>query len=147
MADILRQKIVLFVDDEPEWVESYVDELQARTVDARLERSIDQADQFLQKNLEHIALLILDIMMPPGQMFSHGGTEQGLRTGMKLYEKIRKNAPELPIIMLTNVRDERVKKRFSREPHCWFLNKRGTLPHELADKVQSILKSKEKRDQ
>jgi len=142
MAHPPPQQIVLFVDDEPEWVESYVDELKARTVDARLERNIDQADQFLQKKLEHIALLILDIMMPPGRIFSQGGTERGLRTGVKLYEKIRKNAPELPIIMLTNVRDEKVKERFSHEPYCWFLNKRATLPHELADKVQAILKSK-----
>lgn len=150
MAHAPQQQIVLFVDDEPEWVESYVDELQACAVDARLERSIDQADQFLRENLKHIALLILDIMMPVGRTFAAWETELGLRTGVKFYERIRKRMPELPIIMLTNVRDEKVKDRFSREPLCWFLNKRNTLPHELADIVQSILKieeKKEKRDQ
>lgn len=145
MADIPQQKMVLFVDDEKEWIEAYMYELQACKIEARFIRTIDDADKFLQKNFDHVALLILDIMMPPGRIFSPGETDLGLRTGVKFYERIRKMAPELPIILLANVRDEKVKERFLNEPHCWFLSKRGTFPHELVDKVQLILKSKEKK--
>jgi CheY-like chemotaxis protein len=151
MANTQQRKIILFVDDEPEWIQAYKDELQILAIgESHVIPTIDQADQFLREQSENIVLLILDIMMPPGRVVSSGEAELGLRTGVKFYEKIRKKMPELPIIVLTNVRDDKVKDRFSREPLCWFLNKRSTLPYELADRVQSILKSeekKEKRDQ
>src|SRR5262245_7357457 len=118
MAKKATEKKILFVDDEPHQTGTYNQELQEelRTdgYEIHQESGVDAALQFFKKNQNHIALLILDIMMSPGsgEHFPIEKTQMGLRTGECFYDTIRQMAPTLPVIILTNVDDRHVKERF-----------------------------------
>lgn len=121
-------KIILFVDDEKRWTATYVEELQACGYDVLLETHVDNALQFFEEHRDQIALLILDIMMPPGSSFTQAETQMGMRTGVRFYEKVRQKVPGLYVIILTNVSDEKVKNMFCRENTVLFLKNRKPFP-------------------
>jgi len=82
---------------------------------------------------------ILDIMMSPGQRFHGLDTQGGLRTGLRIYERLRSVAPDLPIVVFTNVTDRSVAQSFSRDARVWFYRKPDFLPHQFAAAVSHIL--------
>lgn len=130
--------MILFVDDEKRFMDSYQLELEAEGYEVTFKNDVDAAVAFFDAHADSIRLLILDIMMPAGQSFQDESTNDGLRTGERFYERIRRLAPVLPVIIFTNVSDEQVEKKFKAEPHCQFLRKEDYLPHELADVVRGI---------
>lgn len=131
--------MILFVDDEKREMHSYVTELYFSGYEVSFENNVDDALTFVAANLNRIDLLILDIMMPPGSSFKDVDTEDGLRTGVRFYERIRENAPNLPVMIFTNVSDECVAERFRREAKCRFLQKKNYLPYQLVEKVKEML--------
>lgn len=131
---------ILFVDDEKRWVTPYMDELRSLGFDVHYEATVDGAMGFLSNNGDQISLLILDIMMPHGKILRPEATQDGLRTGVHFYEQVRERMPDLPVIILTNVSDEDVRKTFERQAHCLFIRKPECLPYELLEKVVSVLK-------
>lgn len=136
---------ILFVDDENRRTQVYLEELRQSGYDAVLKTETDAAFEYLQQN-QDIDVLILDIMMPPGVKFADK-TEQGLNTGVILYDEIRTIAPNLPILVLTNVADRSVAQKFHEDDNCWFHQKSDLLPFELADEIQEILVERRKHEQ
>ena len=49
------------------------------------------------------ALVILDIMMPPGTEVRAEDTKEGLHSGIVLYKLLRQDLPTTPVIVLTNL--------------------------------------------
>ena len=131
--------MILFVDDEKREMESSALELTLSGYEVSYYRSVDKALKFFDQNVRRIDLIILDVMMPPGSSFKDVDTMSGLRTGVHFYERIRKNAKDIPVIILTNVSDEHVKERFRSEKNCWFLQKEDHLPFQLAEEVANVL--------
>lgn len=131
--------MILFVDDEKRFMHSYMMELELEGHTVSFQNDVDSALSLLEKGLDHLELLILDIMMPPGRNFQGEDTGGGLRTGVFFYERIRVLAPHLPVIIFTNVSDEQLEKRFKAEANCRFLRKEEYLPHELVETVREIL--------
>ena len=131
--------MILFVDDEKRRADNYVDELEESGEDVVLKVDVDKALGFFDKNIAEINLLVLDIMMPYGSSFGDVDTESGIRTGVCFYKRIREKAPNLPVIILTNVKDPDVKGQFDNENRCWFYNKEEKLPSEFRDEVKRIL--------
>ena len=133
--------MILIVDDERRYIDQYKLELVlcGYNDQVRLETNVDAALEFAEGNLAGIQLLILDIMMPSGQSFKGTNTDSGLRTGVQFYERIRKQAPTLPVIILTNVGDPELEARFERETYCWFMKKTNYYPHEFVEEVQKIV--------
>ena len=105
--------------------------------------NVDEALQFFGENEAHIALLILDIMMPPGTSFGNGEAELGRRTGVLLYEAIRQQQACLPIVILTNVYDKQLEEWLCQDSHCRFRRKLETLPEELVETVECMLRPPE----
>lgn len=132
--------MILFVDDEARQMDSYRRELELSQLEVRCIRRTDDAITYFKQNIEQIKVLILDIMMPPGASFEKEDTQQGLRTGLKFFELVRRHAPELPVIVFTNVSDPSVKEYFAKKSNCWFLRKEDYLPFELAEEVQKVMK-------
>jgi len=131
--------MILFVDDEPRYSSSYLRELRRTHVVEYLE-DVDLAARLLVENEEaEVELLILDVMMPPGRRFGEGETRDGLDTGLRLFERVRARRPSLPVIVLTNVTEEAVARRFDADPHCWFRRKRHCGPMDLARLVRKTL--------
>jgi DNA-binding response OmpR family regulator len=131
--------MILFVDDETRSMDSYERELSDSGYDVSFQHDIDEAVRVCDEDGDRIELVILDIMMPPGSSFKNVDTQTGLRTGLRFYEKIRQKAPELPIMILTNVLDETVAKKFNADARCQFLLKEEFLPFELVEEVRNVL--------
>lgn len=134
--------MILFVDEERRHMSGFVEELRLAGYEVEFQTGVDAASSawmFLQSNAARVNLLILDIMMPPGEVFAKADTELGLRTGVRFFERVRQWLPDLPIIVLTNVSDVKVKERFEQEANCLFLRKEDYYPFELPAEVQKLL--------
>jgi len=138
--------MILLVDDEKREMDSYAMELELSGYEVSFQKDVDDASRFFKENVDQIDLLILDIMMPPGSSFKDVDTQLGLRTGIRFYEKIRETAPNLPVIIFTNVSDEHVAERFRRESQCSFLRKEDYFPFEFAEEVKKVLARSKKQE-
>jgi len=131
--------MILFIDDEKRRTGSYRDELEFLDFQVVFKNSVDEAIHFLEENLPEVELVILDIMMPSKEIFKEVDTSDGLRTGIFVFEWIRRKSRSLPTIILTNLNDEEVKQRFLGEGHCWFARKPHYKPYELGELVVKTL--------
>ncbi|MFN7929346.1 MAG: response regulator [Blastocatellia bacterium] len=133
--------MILFIDDEDE-MESFELGLKLSEYEYQVKRvtNVDDAWEYLNCNEVQIKLIIMDIMIPPGDLFNDVDTKGGLRTGLDLLEKIREKNNSLPVIVFSNVSDQKIISHFQRQPKCLFLRKEEegafTLPH----KVHQLLK-------
>lgn len=130
--------MILFVDDEERRVGVYVEELTISGFEVVHIQSPDEAWDYIDAHYGMLDLAILDLMMPHGPRFKHLDTDDGLRTGVRLYERIRQLSPDLPVVFLSNVFEEEARLR--RDPASYYLMKRDYLPHEFASEVREIMK-------
>ncbi len=131
--------MILFIDDEKRHVSVYIEELRFSGYSITYRERVDEAVPFFTEQLAKIDMVIMDIMMPAGQSFKDKETRYGLDTGLRLYEWVRERAPTLPVIILTNVTNEEVARRFGGEQFCWFLQKSEHSPTEVVNKVNEVL--------
>lgn len=94
---------LIWVDDEPMWVEPYIDYLEESGYKVRFYLDADSADAEYDKLVDAKAI-ILDVMMPGGSLFTYTQTEGGQRTGLLLLAlwKDRIIARKQPVFVLTN---------------------------------------------
>jgi CheY-like chemotaxis protein len=133
--------MILFIDDDRRTMKSYVQELEFCDYQVKFEFDIDDAFHFYENNREHIQIVILDIMMPVGEKFSNQmAAEDGLRTGICFYEKVREDQPNLPVIILTNVSSAELSDiKNIKRTEAIILEKPSLDPFILAEKVGDIL--------
>ena len=136
-------KFILFIDDDRRFMTPFCE-----AIDDRLGRAgykvtffsdVDSALDFAQKYASNVALVIWDMMMPPGEAFSAADTNKGLRTGRALHAMLRSFLPVVPMILFTNVPYDDVHREYRSEPLDSAWRKEDLLPDELADKVAEIL--------
>ncbi len=133
--------MILFIDDEDEMDSFKLGlELSEYQYQVTLKTNIDEAWEYLVHSEVQIILVIMDIMMPPGILLKDEDTKGGLRTGLALFKKIRERNPYLPVIVFSNVSEERVISYFTQQPLCLFLRKEDELAFSLPEKVKSLLK-------
>ncbi len=105
------KKTILFIDDDlNRRMSSYRDELLSLGYNVLSVTTPHQALEEIDKNKDKIELVILDIMMPHGEEFDKKDTDLGRRTGVLLFHKIKEVMPNVPVFILTVVRDKDVKK-------------------------------------
>lgn len=130
--------MILFIDDEPHYVEVYALELGDAGYKVQLVSDADAALAFIEAYEADVELVILDIMMPPGRALAGAVTNKGRRTGARLYEVLRKPRPNLPFVILTNVSDAEIEQQLGSEPNTRVLLKYECLPHELVEAVEAM---------
>jgi CheY-like chemotaxis protein len=102
--------------------------------------SADEALRELSTNASRFHLIVLDIMMPPGETFVNADTFGGLRTGVLIAEHARQFAPNLPIVVLTNVLNARTLQQLHSKPNVKeILAKPDYAPFAVVEKVLQIL--------
>lgn len=131
--------MILFVDDDPYYIHSYLDELIDSGFELTHQSKVAAAMRLLEDRSVPISLVITDIMMASGGVFKDDTTFD-LRTGFAFYDWIRQRAPRLPIIVLTNVGSPDVDEKFADDQQCIVLRKSQCLPFELVDHVKRALK-------
>lgn len=87
-----------------------------------------------------IDVIILDIMLPVGEMFGVEEANLGLTTGVLLLEQIKGVLPDVPIVVLTAIANQAVKQRIlaSGIPEEYYLDK-PIGPRDLLIKIQEAL--------
>jgi DNA-binding response OmpR family regulator len=135
--------VILFVDDERRHIDSYTDDLTRSGYDVVYRPGVDNAVHYFDANSAEIRLVILDLMMSPGKTFENVDTDDGLRTGVHFYYRVREKVPELPVIILTNVNEDDVRAIFEGDENCWYFEKEHYLPYEITQEVKRIYPPKQ----
>lgn len=127
---------ILFIDDDRRRMRLYVDELVRSGHEVTFEDNIDQALATFRSR-DDIDLVVLDISMDAGTEYRFEETGGGTRTGLRLYDTIRAERPELRIVVLTNVPTLRIAAHFEQDSHrLWRLvHKPDVLPRQFVSLV------------
>ena len=139
-------KKILFIDDEPWFVDALVDALRDEGYVVEQAEDGSQAMDMLEEYKLHGSipdLIFLDVIMPTGDRIP--GTDGGRRTGLKVHEFIRKDLKlVVPVILVTVVDDSRLEReietieKYAGTKNCALLIK-PVLPTELLEKVSAML--------
>ena len=130
--------MILFIEDELRQTDSFHEEFRVCGYEVALAKTVDDALLFLKQNVTAIQVVVLDIMMSPGELLKDADTDRGLRTGVKMFEKIREEFPAVPIVIFTNVTDVGVKEFFNAR-NVPYLHKSNYDPDELVKRVEELL--------
>lgn len=141
VKDYSKRRTVIAIDDVVAWTEDYesalavhsefdVDVLVANTPEGGLQLIRDTPD---------VDVIILDMMMPSGTMFTDEETQLGRFTGVVVAERIRRIQPYVPIVLLSDASLEEVrsacKKLEKRLFNCIFFSKSSLQSRRLAEKM------------
>jgi CheY-like chemotaxis protein len=131
--------MILWIDDEPRSLDSFIKELEFSGYKVELKQNVDDALDFFKANRDKIKLIISDMMMPGSQRHNysdHDGTENG----KSFYKEIRNLVPNLPIILFTNFSiDEDLEKITEKDSRAEILHKPDFLPYEFLEKIKDFL--------
>jgi CheY-like chemotaxis protein len=139
----MMPKTILYVDDEPWFVESLIDSL--RDAQYYVETAVNGTEAIKRLSGKDILpdLVVLDIIMPTGELIED--VDGGRRTGLRVHEIIRKQLQlAVPIIFVSVIDDPAVEREIenieknSKVRNFAYLVK-PVLPTELLEKVSIML--------
>jgi CheY-like chemotaxis protein len=134
---------ILFIEDERLPMKYYIEELNRGGFIVKLFRTTDDTINFVRTKPD-LDIVILDIMMLPGIQYKDYDTDDGLKTGIFLYEDIIKLYPNIPLIVLTNVGNQSTLNYFQDRPRVKVVQKLDYPPHALLQLVISMIKDANK---
>jgi CheY-like chemotaxis protein len=141
---------IMFIDDDHRRMRKYVDALESNKHEVIFQENVDLALATLRDQREHWDMVVLDISMPPGKEFKFEDTIGGTRTGLPLYDMIRRVRPDLKIVAFTNVnvQDPRIAEHFRDEDDrlCRLVRKPENLPIQFAKLVKGFLAGTDNKD-
>jgi CheY-like chemotaxis protein len=135
--------MILFVDDDHRRIEHFVRELANRGFQTQVISTVDEAMAFLKSPPASLEALVCDIMMPYGSL-DPDATRDGFRSGLILLDTALKAKADLPIVLLTNVTEEKLALPEDLGKYCLYVYK-WDGPRQFADRVQSFLGRKERK--
>jgi CheY-like chemotaxis protein len=132
--------LVLIIDDD-EWpTKFYETALQKRDFTVQRCTDADTGYEFAKENNQALQAIVLDIMMPPGERYRDRDTEDGLKTGVLLYEDLQAIVkPSLPVVVLTNVSNQETLKMLPEREGLKIAEKLDVPPLELATLVEEMV--------
>lgn len=130
--------MILFVDDDRRYIKDYIEEIESRNYSVRHEHNIDDAFKSVTDHIHHIQILILDIMMPPGELLDEQDNENGKRTGIFFIKAIEQQIGEInfPLIIFTHVNTDNLIVRYQK------YQKENYTPYEFANEIEQIISCK-----
>lgn len=129
--------MIIFVDDEPEKITGYTQAFELSGFKVNLISSIDDAYAILEDTPKEVDAIILDVMMPSGIGLEPSDTKDGLETGIRFLEWLKKFHEGIPVIVLTNTIN--AKKKFNiTHKNCLIYEKKEIGPWALLDKMSEI---------
>jgi CheY-like chemotaxis protein len=130
-------KRVLFIDDDVKRIESHIEMMRIEGYDVEIQRSSQKGLEEFRTHKDNYDIIILDIMMPRGE-FTQEETKYGRITGLVLLEKLREMSKDIPIIVLTVVRDPKLMKK-ARELEVTEYLLKPQLPSALMEVIEKCL--------
>jgi CheY-like chemotaxis protein len=133
---------IIYIDDEAdtEKFASKIDIMRDEGINVKTVTKVDKALPLLRKIYDKIDIIILDIIMPPEEYYSLQETNGGTATGLRLLEDIRKEFPEIPIMIVSIRRKEMLEDLLSRLNIVKYLEK-PVLAYHLVSAIKDALSS------
>jgi CheY-like chemotaxis protein len=130
--------MILVVDDERQYLENVISELERLGLDVKFCADVDAALATILANAQQMEAMVFDVMMPHGVAFTAQETEDNLVTGLRLLERIRRHGIKAPVILLTNLEPGRapVEETASKFPPCTVIRKRDKWSFEIAESIR-----------
>ena len=139
-------KRILFVDDEPFYAQGLVDALQENGYMVDLAADGSQAVEKLVRNSYTPELIVLDVIMPPGEYIKE--VAGGRQTGVKVYEIIRKTLNlQIPVLFLSIIDEKYLRSEIalldkSAEFENYEVLVKPVLLNEMFRKISSMLNNR-----
>ena len=95
--------MILFIDDEPHRLREYEEALCEEGFKVTWATDAEEGMKTFLAHQSKIDVIILDVMMPPPAVWGDAMTDFGMRTGLKLLERIREETECIPVMVLTNL--------------------------------------------
>jgi hypothetical protein len=133
--------MIVFLDDDKMYIQDYLEELSSICT-VHHEHNIDEAFEFIVKNSQVIKLLVLDMMIPSGNLLKGKDNDNGRRTGNLFIEEL-KNKIDLtlfPIIIFTHVNIQNISPVVSGV-HLQKFQKEDFTPYQFSLKIKEIIAS------
>ena len=131
---------ILLIDDDKYFIEPLLWELNEQGYNVTYCKSVNDVldGQGNLKVSKHDCIL-LDIMMPRGDMYTKRESDAGKDTGLRVLEDIYKQEPNIPIIIVTVRKDlnkTKLQREFGsiKEVIC-----KPVAPSEVVDTIRKIL--------
>lgn len=131
---------ILVVDDDPIAMQYWWDALQ--DAGFGVTRTSTTEEVIRQYNADQFELIVLDRMMPPGEVFDGSDSETAMDTGEKVYEDLRgrKHLTHVPIVILTNHLNAAVAQKLQAHDRRLRVVSKGTKPSELVALVRDMIR-------
>jgi len=126
---------VLFVDDERGAVAYYREDLENDGMDVRYFKTVEEARDAFDK--ESFDIAIFDVWMFPGPYEKQ--TPDGLATGLYLLRDFRTLYSATPVIVLTNITDQKTLAEIRAEPFVKVVDKARILPSNIPAMVRDFV--------
>jgi CheY-like chemotaxis protein len=118
--------MILLIDEEQRRMRATVDYLKELGYIVNILDNVDDADHFIEKHKNDIQAIILDIMMPWGNIFSSEQTEVGIITGAVFFERLRnKHHYNGPVIIYTALNKPALLNSLKQQANCVVVYKKG----------------------
>lgn len=139
--------MILFIDDEKMFNESYIEALEEEGYQVQFERNVARGLEFFRNKTSDCDLVILDIMFATPNSLPEGTDESkimgGLRTGEELLRLMNAtpDGKKVAKIILTNVTAADFHEKYaSSKDVLGCFKKRDTLPSKLVELVGQAIK-------
>jgi len=127
--------LILVVDDELRSIQAFIDELEIQGYTVICASTVEECRGVLAR-ASGIRLVILDMMLPPGERPA-ALTGEGIHTGLRLLSEIRSTFPTLPVLLFTNVDVRRLQ--FVCDSYTHLIEKCSVFPFELPAEVRKLI--------
>jgi CheY-like chemotaxis protein len=122
---------VLWVDDDSIALRSWQQMLIEEGHELLKAFNPDEAFAVIRTEGNNIARVILDVMLPAGSTYSGEDTDRGMRTGFLLARDIQRDLPGVPILLLTNLREDTVRSEMQGTTDLQVLIKIHSTPTDV----------------
>lgn len=140
----MDKPLIIMVDDDHIILNMYA-AVMRRFFEVKVFASVVEALAYTHQNAEEICAVIVDIMMPYEGVFTRTDTDDGLETGICLYNQLRETFDAIPIIILTQVSTEKVEARITPSENVRILEKQDARPSEVAKILQELIVPRNRR--
>jgi CheY-like chemotaxis protein len=133
---------ILLIDDEKQYIENVISELEALHINVRFCPGVDDAIRQIRSGAEIFDGVVCDVMMPGGNTFTAVATDNGKYTGLLLLEKLREEGLKIPVVLLTYLESDRgaVDEAARKYAPCLVIRKRDKWSFEIAEMIRDQLR-------
>lgn len=134
--------IVMLIDDDQEAMKYYILAIKQEGFELVHIKNPDETISYFNKPThEKPDIVILDIMLPPGEVFAnYPDVDEGLRSGILLYRRIKDQCENIPFVVLTNLRNpQTISDLKDLSSDILIFHKDETTPFDLTDHIKGVI--------